>query len=888
MARKKKGVKDKYYQLAKEQGYRARSCFKLIQLNRKYEFLARANCVIDLCAAPGGWLQVCEQVMPNTSERQIIGVDLLPIKPLKGCKTIVEDITTERCKKIIKKELKGRKADVVLCDGAPNVGADYSKDAFVQSELTIHAFKFAAEHLKRGGIFITKVFRSADYNSLLWAFKQLFTKVEATKPPSSRNVSAEIFVVCRNFIAPAKIDPKLFDIAHVFEDISSNQKTGELLFHKKHSKTRNRSGYENEEDVFKMYTVSEFVGSKEPLEILSKANVLKFSTKCERFKSFKITNDEILNLMKDIKVLNNTDLRNLIKWRKSVKQEIKQFEQKVNEESEAEEEERANDEGDDGEEKIQEEIEELIRLREKGKKKEKKKKNELKRKQQIRKELGMEEKFILNSEDIIDNQNMFSLNKEDKEDFLNFKYKLSDGESENDHQSEESEDEEDVEKKYEKRLENEANEFYKTKVEKENEKIFDLKGLRQKNRLEKKSKESRKKLITQLNENYSNQINETQKELIKKGEYEKLLENDDSDSESESEVQSEHATDEKEVEAKEEEDKWFQQEIFNDLKLPFQRTDKHKRQEKRKKLTEKKLKNEKKILKKEEKETEKQLKEMKFNLKSADEKKETDSKSSEKGKEMDEETIKENEKSKEVREMIKKGFGDRDLGKEENEKSKKLVIVHEKTEYEKLGDEYHFSDYDSDENAMHLSLAKMLTKKSTRRKLLDSSYNRYAFSDDQQNLPAWFVNDEKEHFRPQLPITKAMVERMKKEKLDLTNKPIKKVAEARLRKRKRLGQRLDAAKKKVSSILENEDLGSVSKSRMIQKLYKKAAKKEDNDKVYVIAQRQTKGGKVKNTRNLASKGLKGKRLKLVDKRMRSDTHNQKRKAKRRRGRGKKK
>jgi AdoMet-dependent rRNA methyltransferase SPB1 len=134
--------------------------------------------------------------------------------------TIVGDITTRKCLKNITQELKGLKVDILLHDGSPNVGSNWLKDAYTQSDLVLQSLKIGTECMKPGATFVTKVFRSKDYTSLMWLFNQFFEKVEATKPKASRHTSAEIYVMCFGYKAPKEIDPKLFDANFVFEEVT--------------------------------------------------------------------------------------------------------------------------------------------------------------------------------------------------------------------------------------------------------------------------------------------------------------------------------------------------------------------------------------------------------------------------------------------------------------------------------------------------------------------------------------------------------------------------------------------------------------------------------------------------------------------------------------------
>ena len=189
--------KDHYRKLAKEQGYRSRSAFKLIELNQKYNLIKSNDNILDFGAAPGGWLQVASKlVMPKG---KVIGVDLLPIKPINDNVTIFQgDIRDEKVVNNILNEI-GRKVDVILSDIAPNISGIWKIDHNNQIDLTRLIINRFPDLLEKNGGCLLKAFDGPMLKPLENELRKNFINVKLIKPKVSRNASSELYIACRNF-----------------------------------------------------------------------------------------------------------------------------------------------------------------------------------------------------------------------------------------------------------------------------------------------------------------------------------------------------------------------------------------------------------------------------------------------------------------------------------------------------------------------------------------------------------------------------------------------------------------------------------------------------------------------------------------------------------------
>ena len=186
--------RDKYYKESKKAGFRSRAAFKLIQINKKFRILRQGFKVLDLCSAPGSWIQV---VQSSIETPEIVAVDIVRMKDLPGVTFLQGDITQEGLLEKLKRLT--IKFDVVLSDCAPKTTGIRSLDQARQAELVNSVIKIAASVLKPKGNLVAKIFEGSEIKEIKQKLKKYFSKIYFYKPEASRKHSMETYVIAKGF-----------------------------------------------------------------------------------------------------------------------------------------------------------------------------------------------------------------------------------------------------------------------------------------------------------------------------------------------------------------------------------------------------------------------------------------------------------------------------------------------------------------------------------------------------------------------------------------------------------------------------------------------------------------------------------------------------------------
>ncbi len=186
--------KDTYVRQSKVDGYRARSAYKLIEIDKKFKIFKGGLTVIDIGAAPGSWSQYAAKIVKNG---KIISIDLKKMEEIKNTIQIVGDFTDLNVQNNIKNYLSNG-TDVVMSDMAINTTGIKNLDSIQTGELCKEAMIFAKDVMSDKGFFISKIFMGGTFNEIVALGKKIFKEVKVFKPKSSRKDSKESFVICKN------------------------------------------------------------------------------------------------------------------------------------------------------------------------------------------------------------------------------------------------------------------------------------------------------------------------------------------------------------------------------------------------------------------------------------------------------------------------------------------------------------------------------------------------------------------------------------------------------------------------------------------------------------------------------------------------------------------
>ncbi|MDO5847227.1 MAG: RlmE family RNA methyltransferase [Methanocorpusculum sp.] len=193
-------TRDAVYRKSVKEGFRARSAYKLLDINTRFNIIRRTDNVVDLGCAPGSWLQV----LKTLTDGKLCGVDLNPVAPLEGVVTIMGDFTTPEVQEQVRAAMPS--VNVVVCDASPHLSGAKAYDQARITALNEDALNFAATLLKQGGNLVMKSFQGTDFNELVDLVKARFYSVRVIRSNATRRGSTECYIVAKNFIGDARDD----------------------------------------------------------------------------------------------------------------------------------------------------------------------------------------------------------------------------------------------------------------------------------------------------------------------------------------------------------------------------------------------------------------------------------------------------------------------------------------------------------------------------------------------------------------------------------------------------------------------------------------------------------------------------------------------------------
>ena len=189
---------DNYVKLARQNGYRSRAAYKLLEIQDKDKLIKSGMTVVDLGAAPGGWSEVAAKLVGSSG--RLVALDILPMEPIAGVEFIQGDFTDEAVLTALLEKVPGHSVDLVISDMAPNISGMKAIDQPRVSYLVELAVDFAKQVLKPDGALLIKTFQGSDFEALLKDLRQHFATVKSRKPGASRARSNELFLLAQGFL----------------------------------------------------------------------------------------------------------------------------------------------------------------------------------------------------------------------------------------------------------------------------------------------------------------------------------------------------------------------------------------------------------------------------------------------------------------------------------------------------------------------------------------------------------------------------------------------------------------------------------------------------------------------------------------------------------------